>query len=95
MPPNLIQNDWNIKYGNQLMFGLYTQQHIPVTLWIFLYQLKYFTEKLYAKEDTSKTTTSEVFSKISMRKNFLKQHLSFAWLTDLDIMTFVFLSRSY
>ena len=94
MPPNFLQNDSNIKYVNQTMFGLYTQQHIPVTLWTFLCQLKYFKEKLYPKEDTSKTTTSEVLSKISMRKKILKHHLTFVWLTNLDIMTFVFLSRS-
>ena len=43
-------------------------QNISATLRTFLFQLKKFMKKLYTKEDTSKTITSEVFSKIPLRK---------------------------
>ena len=71
-------------------------QLIPVNLRTFLYQLTTFWENLYTKEDTtSKTITSEVLSKVSKRKKISKQHLNFVRLIDLDIMTFVFLCKSY
>ena len=71
-------------------------QLIPVNLRTFLYQLTTFWENVYTKEDTtSKTITSEVLSKVSKRKKISKQHLNFVRLIDLDIMTFVFLCKSY
>ena len=70
-------------------------QQILVTLKTFLRQLKILRKKLYTKEDTSKTTTSELLSKICMRKKISKQHLTFVRLTELEIKTFVFLCRCY
>ena len=44
---------------------------------------------------SAKTTTSKVLSKISMKKKISKQYLTFLRLIDFDIMTFIFLCRSY
>ena len=52
-------------------------QNISATLRTFLFQLKKFMKKLYTKEGTSKTITSEVLSKIPLRKKISKQHLTF------------------
>ena len=62
-------------------------QNIPVTLRTFLYQLNHFREKLYTKGDISKTTTSEVLSETTMRKEISKQSLTFVGSIDLDTMS--------
>ena len=44
---------------------------------------------------SAKTTTSKVLSKISIKKKISKQYLTFLRLIDFEIMTFIFLCRSY
>ena len=60
-----------------LSYTMIKMQNISATLRTFLFQLKKFMKKLYTKKGTSKTITSEVLSKIPLRKKISKQHLTF------------------